>query len=264
MKIGCNWSAALGDLVLDKRVNIDYIKAGAFGEFENQFETMRSLKPVLLHGLGHFESTGMADISIVDFNRANALIKTCSSPHYGTHLDIKNEDMLANMSDEEIYIRMSTYIQVFKKNISVPLLLENSPDTPQDRVLLDHYPYSEPEKISKLLIDNDVGLLLDLTHAKVTSEFRNWNIYDYLLGLPLNRVKEIHVNGSGYDEQGFPADPHKAMEPEDYDLLDWILGYTKPDIITLEYCGTRSETREIVIENLLYQLDKLSIMCQNR
>ena len=54
------------------------------------------------------------------------------------------------------------------------------------------------------------------------------------------------------------------MEAEDYELLDWILNHTKPDIVTLEYSGKESETQETVTENLLYQLDKLNYICQNR
>jgi uncharacterized protein (UPF0276 family) len=173
-------------------------------------------------------------------------------------LAIENADMLYQMSDEEIHIHMSKQIQIFKKSLSVPLLLENIPDSPQDRTIFDHYPYAETEKISRLLIENNVALLLDLTHAKITALYRKWNIYEYLKGLPLNRVKEIHINGSGYDKQGFPADTHQSMNSEDYELLDWVLGYSNPDIVTLEYCGIKSESQETISTNLNYQLRELN------
>ena len=87
-KVGCNWSEALAALLIDKRVCIDYIKAGAFGEFGNQFDQIRSLKPILMHGLCYNERTGMQNIECVDFQRANLLIARCGSPHYGLHLAI--------------------------------------------------------------------------------------------------------------------------------------------------------------------------------
>lgn len=261
-KIGCNWSEALIDLINNNRIDIDYIKMGAYGEFDKQFDIVRLLKPILLHGLGYFECSGMKNISIIDFQRANELILKCGSPHYGLHLAIQNTDMSTGMNDNDIYIHMSKQIQIFKKRLTVPLLLENTPDSPQDRTVFNHYPYAEYDKISRLLNDNDVNLLLDLTHAKITALYRNWNIYDYLKALPLHRIKEIHVNGSGYDEQGFPADTHQPMNNEDYELLDWLLLYSNPDIITLEYNGIESEDKELISLNLVKQLNELYLLCR--
>ena len=262
MKIGCNWSLALADLIVNNKVNIDYIKTGLYGDNENQIERMRQFKPILLHGLGYFERSGMVDVGIVDFQKANKLLAYCDCPHYGLHLGITNDDIQSSMCDNDIHTHMSRQIQIFKKSLSVPLLLENVPDCPNDRRIFNHYPYVEPEKINKLLHDNDVGLLLDLTHAKITCQYRNWDIYDYLQSLSLDHIKEIHVNGSGYDEDGYPDDPHLAMSDEDYELLEWILGLAKPEIITLEYIGVKLESQETVIENLFYQLNKLNRICR--
>lgn len=261
-KIACNWSEILGMLLAGGEAHIDYIKMGVYGEFERQFGFVRSLKPILLHGLGCFEHSGMKDIGIVDFKRANSLLTHCGSVHYGLHLAIENADMVSPMSDEQIHALMSEQIWVFKNNLSVPLLLENIPDSPQDRTVFGHYPYAEADKIGRLLHENDVGLLLDLTHAKITALYRQWNIHDYLSGLPLDRVREIHVNGSGYDEKGFPADTHQSMDTVDYELLDWVLGYSKPDVVTLEYCGLESENEETIVRSLRHQLGELNRICR--
>jgi hypothetical protein len=239
-------------------VRVDYIKSGAFGDFDRHFKTMRSLKPVLLHGLGYHENSGMEDIGIVDFDRANTIITGCGSPHYALHLAIRNVDLPPSQSDDAIYSRMYERIQCFKKNIPVPLLLENIADTPQEIALYDHFPFADPEKINKVVHDNGVNLLLDLTHAKITALYRDWDIYGYLRALPLNRVKEIHVNGSGHDLLGFPDDTHNAMEDADYALLDWVLTYANPEIITLEYIGIESETPDVVSGNLIKQLEYLN------
>ncbi len=224
---------------------------------------MRSMKPLLLHGLGYFEHTGMKNIEMIDFNFANNLLKNCNSPHYGLHLSIKNSAMHQGKTDKDIYEHMSKQIQIFKKNLAVPLLLENVPDSPQDRILFDHYPYIMPEQYNRLFADNDVSFLLDLTHAKITAKYRGWDIHDYLRELPLNRVVEIHVNGSGYDKDGFPADTHQAMENEDYKLLEWVLNYTNPDIVTLEYSGIETESDDTVIVSLEKQLNELQNICNS-
>ncbi|MCM1989347.1 DUF692 family multinuclear iron-containing protein [Oceanirhabdus seepicola] len=261
MKIGCNWSTALKFLLEKDVVKVDYIKSGAYGTFNEQFLTMRLMRPILLHGLGYFEHTGMKNIEIIDFNLANRLLKNCNSPHYGLHLSIKNSEMYPGMTDENIYEHMCKQIQIFKKNIGVPLLLENTPDTQVDRVVFDHYPYIKPEQFKRLFIENDVSFLLDLTHAKITAQFHGWNVYDYIRELPLSFVKEIHINGSGYDKDGFPKDTHQAMETEDYNLLEWVLNYTSPDIVTLEYNGIEEESDDEVICSLKKQLIEIQNIC---
>lgn len=261
MYIGCNWSRALKFLLEREEINIDYIKSGAYGDFNELFSTMRSMKPILLHGLAYFEHTGMKNVEIIDFNRANDILKKCNSPHYGVHLAIENSDMHLDMTDDDIYERMCSNIQIFKRNLEVPLLLENTPDSPQDRTKFDHYPYVMPEQLNRLFAENDVSFLLDLTHAKITAQYRGWDIHDYINQLPLNRVAEIHINGSGFDKEGFPADTHQAMGNDDYRLLEWVLNYTNPHIVTLEYNGVETENDDTVIFNLKRQLHEIHNIC---
>lgn len=261
MYIGCNWSKPLQFLIEKDEIKVDYIKSGAYGSFNEQFLAMRSMRPILLHGLGYFEHTGMKNIEMIDFSEANNIIKKCKSPHYGLHLSIKNSDIYPGMTDENIFERMCKQIQIFKKSLSVPLLLENTPDSPQDRIIFDHYPYIMPEQINRLFTENDVSFLLDLTHAKITAQYHGWDIHNYIRELPLERIKEIHVNGSGYDKDGFPADTHQAMGDEDYKLLDWVLNHSNPDIVTLEYNGIEAETYNTVICFLKKQLTEIQNIC---
>jgi hypothetical protein len=258
VKVGCNWSEHLYKLIQNGQVNIDYIKTGAFGPFETHYDTMRSLRPVLIHPLGHYERAGMKNVETVDFARANRLLTESGSPHFGLHLCIMNSDMAAPMSEEEIAGRMSENIQLFKKNLNFPLLVENIPDTPQEKVLYDHYPYAEPEKISKAVADNDVDFLLDITHAKITCMHKKWDIHDYLKALPLRRIREIHTNGSGWDGHGNPDDTHHPMAEEDYALLEWVLGHASPHVVSLEYVGVEGESPEVISGNLTGQLAKIN------
>lgn len=264
MYIACNWSKALEILLEKNTIKLDYIKSGAYGNFNEDFEKMRSLRPILLHGLGYYECTGMNNIEIVDFDLANKLIKDCNSPHYGLHLTLKNSDMYEGMYEENIYERMCKNIQLFKNSISVPLLLENIPDTPEDRTIHDHYPYVKPAQIDRLLADNDVAFLLDISHAKITAQYHGLDVYDYIGQLPLEKIVEIHVNGSGYDKNGFPADIHGSMKDEDYKLLEFVLKRANPYVVSLEYIGTTGENEQTIIDSLEKQLNKLQVICNKK
>lgn len=263
IKLGCNWSSQLRKLFSDAAVKLDYIKTGVYGSFYEDFDVMLSLKPVLLHGLGNHEHTGMNNIEDIDFELANSLIEKCSSPHYGLHLSMKNANMYDGMTDDDVFTLMSEQTQIFKKKINVPLLLENIPDSEDERKNFDHYPFSNPNLISRFVHGNDTLFLLDLAHAKVAALYTGWDVREYIKALPIDKLKEIHVNGSGYDSEGIPFDAHQAMKDEDYELLKWVLTISKPDIVTLEYIGVEGESDEAIRGNLIEQLDRLNKIISN-
>lgn len=107
-------------------------------------------------------------------------------------------------------------------------------------------------------------LLLDIAHAKVTAKNSHESVYDYLNRLPLNKVKEIHIVGTAEKENVELRDWHLEMKEEDYEILQWTLLKSKPDIVTLEYGGPgevfswRSDK-----EALKRQLIRLIEICKN-
>lgn len=250
MKLACNGSHDLFDLLREGMVDVDYIKLGGFGGFDEMFSIACPLRPVLLHGLGYNECTGTPDMSIVDMERANNLIAQCGSPHYALHMGIQNKGMRPGMSDEDIHRRMVENVNWFKKSISVPLLIENPPDSPTDRTVYDLYPFHDADKVTRLVRETGICFLLDIAHAGVTAKFRGWDLYDYLSALPLDVVREIHVVGTGVDEEGYPKDTHSHLEDADYKLLEWVLAKTNPDVVTLEYGGYKVIDKEALKRQL--------------
>src|SRR5699024_9908725 len=98
---------------------------------------------------------------------------------------------------------------------------------------------TDPEVIHQVCEEAGVGLLLDLAHARIAACYRQENPNEYLNKLPLQHVKEFHVNAPGLDEEaGYFRDLHFEMQEEDYELLGNVLDQCKPDIVTLEYGGT--------------------------
>ncbi|WP_454055044.1 multinuclear nonheme iron-dependent oxidase [Clostridium sp. Marseille-Q7071] len=134
--------------------------------------------------------------------------------------------------------------------LKVPLLIENTPDCLVERRFYKFVPYVFPDQINRLLHDNDVSLLLDITHAKIAARFHGWDIYGYLNALLLNRVKEIHINGCGLNKNGTLIDSHQAMEDEDFALLEWVLCRTNPQVISLEYNGNKNEDESVVASHI--------------
>ena len=61
---------------------------------------------------------------------------------------------------------------------------------------------------------------------------------EYLKQLPLHKVRQIHLSGPR-PRSGYLYDAHEAMGEEDYALLEWALGQTDPEVVTLEYFRER-------------------------
>lgn len=259
-KLGCNWSNALKNLIMRNSINIDYIKAGEQKNFNELMQEMRELRPILLHGgIGQSLRTGMEDVnSNVDFQYLNNLIFKCGTPQYGIHIALNQNEYKKMLTNEKIYSHMSFVIRIFKEKLKVPLLLENTPDCMVDRRFYKFVPYILPDQINKLLHDNDVPLLLDITHAKITAIFHGWNVYSYLDTLLLNRVKEIHINGCGLNKNGFIMDSHQKMDDEDFALLEWVLSRTNPQIISYEYSGSKGEELCDIEDNIRKFFDYFS------
>lgn len=234
MLLACNYSPELMGLLSRGEVYVDFIKAGAFGLFLPELDNMRVWRPVLLHGMGSHERAGMPDYATLDFSRMNRLIKAYGSPHLAIHMGITNADA-PGLDEEAIHRRMVASACHFMRNLSVPLLLENTGDTPEERTVFNLIPFVEPAQINRLLDETGAGLLLDIAHAKVTAQFRGWDVESYLMEFPLGSVREIHITGTGYDPGGAPYDAHGPMDESDYSLLAWALAHTRPQIVTLEY-----------------------------
>jgi Uncharacterized protein conserved in bacteria len=83
-------------------------------------------------------------------------------------------------------------IETVKKRIATPLILENI-------TYNIRYPSSEmteTEFIRRLLDETDCGLLLDVTNLYINSRNLGFDWREYLDGLPMDRVAQLHFVGS--------------------------------------------------------------------
>jgi uncharacterized protein (UPF0276 family) len=145
-----------------------------------------------------------------------------ASMKFGLHLPVPDHQWLI-----DLFIDRILFLQT---RLALPVILENMSVLPG----LDSSFESDPETISRILLWTDVDFLLDLGHARIAAAYRKQAVRDYLLSLPLERVREIHVSGPRQSENGF-YDAHQPLHEEDYQLLAWCLARTEPEMITLEY-----------------------------
>lgn len=107
-----------------------------------------------------------------------------------------------------------------------PFLFENT----SSYVTYHQSEMSEWEFINQILDETQAGLLLDLNNVYVSSQNHDYDPYDFLSSIDLNRVGQIHLAGHERRENGLVIDTHSREVCENvWQLLRKTLS-ERPDI----------------------------------
>ncbi|WMJ86312.1 multinuclear nonheme iron-dependent oxidase [Anaerocolumna sp. MB42-C2] len=255
MKIGCNLSNELMELIDEDKVTVDYVKIALSKSDDEIPVKYKDYGKLLLHGVGTDipQHTGAAELSNVNWNQVKGSVEFCNSKFIGLHCATYRSDWdEQEITYEMVKERMGSTLQLWKENLDIELLIENVPYTPYYETnspgIIRYSVY--PELIKQLCSEYEIGLLLDIAHAKVTASGLGLSVEDYMSALPLERVKEIHVVGTRDTKDGL-RDHHLEMNEDDYKNLEFILKITNPELVTLEYGGFG--------EHFLWRSDKKAI-----
>jgi hypothetical protein len=197
--------------------------------------------PLLLHNavwdwsLGHPGALEQGDVMEVTHARLARTRAPWLSVHVGfSAATVAYEDEMRPTSPrlgrDELLTTMVANVRGLAQRISVPLLLENLDLQPTGAY--DHV--CEPAFLRELLAATDAWLLLDLAHAQVSAARLGLDVEGYLAGLPLERVRQLHVSGPRWRD-GVLHDAHEPLRARDVALLREVLAETRPWALTLEY-----------------------------
>lgn len=258
MQFAVNYSTPLRDLIREGAVKVDLLKCP---EWDGIVNAARPWGPVYIH----FEiSLGAGNIQKLNFDLIRRLLRSTQTPHLNTHfsnqppLESDNRanriKMLKNWKEDVALLR--------EQLPGVKIIAENLPwheFLPQLRMA------AEPDLISEVIEDCDLGLLLDLSHAQISAQAFGMDFEEYINRLPLNRLAELHITGIR-EYANFPTD-HFQLQPQDWTTVNWAAekietgAWQRPAIVAFEYGGIgdvfcwRSE-RSVLEEQvpLLYQI----------
>jgi uncharacterized protein (UPF0276 family) len=243
-------------LLAEGRIEVDYLETG--GHFVERTVAQFANRPLLLHNsvfnwsLAH--PTALVEQRIVP--RTLEALERTRAPWLSVHLGFSAAEVFFDvhmtarspvLPRAELLANICRNVGVLAANIPVPLILEN----------LDYCPggayehICAPEFITAVLEATDVGLLLDLAHARVSAARLGLPIEHYLEQMPLDRVRQLHISGPRVRD-GVLFDAHEPLLDADYALFEWVLQRTKPLALTLEYNRDEAELRA--------ELDRLRAM----
>lgn len=134
---------------------------------------------------------------------------------------------------EEMLQNAHTNIRRIKSmfGIDIDILAENVP-----HALTKVYDtVTDPDFICDVIEGNNIYLLFDIAHAKVTAVNKKYDFWEYVNSLPLQCCKQVHISGCKVDFN-YAYDAHNPACDEDWYIFRKVLKLVKNlDFVTLEY-----------------------------
>lgn len=234
MKLAVNYSNPLIELIKEHVIKIDLIKCP---DWEGMLEEAQQYSEITIHYDLHI---GLGEIAALDLSRIERLKDQTVTPHVNAHL------VTPRAFDPANKIELLKIKALWREELGL-LVSRFGPDF----VALEHYPYTrnnphvqaavDIQNFSQVIEDTDCRLLLDLAHARITADTLGIDVKDYIQGMPLDRLVEMHTTGVK-DHAGVLTD-HFELSREDWDILAWALEeirsghWREPRLVAFEYGG---------------------------
>jgi uncharacterized protein (UPF0276 family) len=248
IKLTTNLSDPLLDLLQSNEAPVDAIEVGPWLSLR-QIRIFRKRLPGLpfyFHGGDLINQVGLfpgAISRIIDYQLCT------DSPWVSMHLTMWLPGMVRLMfrygfrfpipDPEKSARRFIRNVKRLASAVHGPILLENPDPLPFDGYASE----VQTKRITNILDATDCGFLLDIGHARVSAAVLGMDACEYLSSLPLDRVMQVHVSGPRFCD-GRLVDAHQPLLEADYELLDYVLQKTKPQVVTLEYIREKKALQE--------------------
>lgn len=241
MRLAVNYSPQAAGLVRRGEVGVDRFKCPDWPELIAEADALR---PAYVH----FPlAAGDGSLAHADLERVARLREATDTPHVNVHLTA-DPDALGLAADAAAEAARGRVLEGWRCDVGLlcerfgaeAVIVENViwregdlPGRPRAMV--------EPELVRTLVEELGCGLLLDLSHARLSALALGLPAADYLAGMPVGRLRELHVTGIGLDE-GRLRD-HLEMTSGDWRALDEALhsiaagAWRTPETVALEYGG---------------------------
>ena len=197
---------------------------------------VRERFPLIPHGVGM--SVGTAAPLDPDYlDRLAAFVDRLAAPWFSDHLSFTKvpetdvEQLTPLWFTEESLEVVCRNVRQVTARIPVPFLLEN---------ITYYFPVpgsdmSEPEFITRVLEDTDIGLLLDVNNVWVNSVNLGYDPYEFLRSIPLERTVQVHLAG-GRKIHELLVDTHSTpVTGEVWDLFSFVVSRVPVNAVLLEW-----------------------------
>jgi len=240
MLFAINYSLQAARLCAEGRLELDRFKCP---DWQEMIEEAQELRDVAVHftlkaGRGKTRKANLEQI-------ARTLEQT-RTPYVNIHLEPRPEDypdMPVDTTDpahrQQVLERTLEDLWLVVRRFGAGrVIAENAPYRPTGTLLR---PAAETEFITKVVEETGCGLLLDISHAKISAHHLGLTAQEYMSRLPVKRLRELHFAGV-HNLDGWLQD-HLSALPADWEVLGWVLeriqsrAWPQPWLLAFEYGG---------------------------
>jgi uncharacterized protein (UPF0276 family) len=191
---------------------------------------------VIQHGVSlYFGSSDPYDRNYL--SRLKKLIRRTRTPFISDHLcwgsfdGTYSHDLLPIPYTHRLARNTAERIRFVRDFLEVPICVENI----TSYVEFVDSEMSEPEFLSEVCDMADCGILLDVNNVYVSSQNHEFDPFEYVRRIPLDRVGQIHIAGHTVCD-GYILDTHEgAVADPVWALFDYVAGKIGPTNILLEW-----------------------------
>ncbi len=244
MLLAVNYSPEAASLLTRRIIDFDLFKTPPW---EEMIAEASHYRPVAVH----FElRAGQQKTQFTDWGNVETLLQQTSTRYVNLHLGVRKKDFEAGFGDLPEQVRLDRVTERLAADVlpavryfgAEKVIVENVPFRPGEgeRKLAETV---DPKVINAVLAATGCGLLLDISHARISAATRGQDEKKYIQQLDLSRLRELHITGL-HDLGNQHLQDHLSMLPEDWEWLDWTLAqisaglWAKPHLLAFEYGGT--------------------------
>ncbi|MGK0498794.1 MAG: hypothetical protein ACJAYG_000425 [Oceanicoccus sp.] len=179
------------------------------GRFKKKFQKIAERYPIYLHGLS-LNIGGVAPLDKDLLTSIKGFIKQYNCPIYSEHLTYCGDDghlydLMPIPFTEEAVKHVAARIRLVQDILGQRIVMENA-----SYYCAPDQQMSEAEFINAVLAEADCDLLLDVNNIYVNSINHQYDPYQFLQALPLERARYIHVAGHYDEAEDLRVDTHGA------------------------------------------------------
>ena len=176
------------------------------GAMRAQLAVLKQHLPISLHGVG-LSLGGATKPDAAHLARLRELIDRVEPAQFSEHLAWSGapgmfaNDLLPLSYDRTTLARLVAHVDMVQQALGQRILIEN----PSSYLAVgENSAAAETDFLSALVQQSGCGLLLDVNNVYVSCRNLGWNSADYMRGLPLDAVGEVHLAGHAeeHDAQG--------------------------------------------------------------
>jgi len=235
MKFALNYSRPAAQLLREGKIEVDLFKCPLIPEI---IQEASGLKPFYVH----FPiQAGQREIKPELVASIRKYLQTSETIFINAHFSTRFQNVTNPENADEVVEAALSDINFLAAHFEPGrFIIENIPRCPDNMEVVPLV--TSPAVISTLLERSGCGLLLDIAHARLAAEALGMPVQEYILKLPVDRIREVHVTGVQVGRQGYRID-HEPMTEDDWELLEWTLQeihsgcFARPEYVTCEYGG---------------------------